>query len=279
MKLFFFECSWKHMTEFKTFDKSSIHNAERYIGMTYEGLRFSPSAYFRIKLVNFVVPSPENVLGLTREKSDTDMSRFGIVSKPLFALMRSSVVNTNYPWCFIHNEALWIVDFTQQFVTVSAKVDDSVRRSALILHTSVATYSTTRTGWIQTQKYEPSFMDPAGQFISRRRQRSWPMLHFPPAELPVLQIDRVVLKRDTFETGLRSDRSDAPEHSENRIQLYFISLSIITATAEYIQLSIHNAAAGPGHRRRDRPTHVTPFPVKWGKTTADVYLFRNLKMH
>lgn len=43
--------------------------------MTYKGLWFSPSASFWIKLVSFIVPSPENVLGLTRE-TDTDMDLF-----------------------------------------------------------------------------------------------------------------------------------------------------------------------------------------------------------
>lgn len=42
------------------------------VRMTYKGQWFSPSASLRVKLVSFIVPSPEDVLGLTRD-TDTDM--------------------------------------------------------------------------------------------------------------------------------------------------------------------------------------------------------------
>lgn len=97
------------------------------VWMTHEGLRFGPAASFCIKLMNFVVPSPEDVLGLTREKWPWSES---VLNCSMY--VRRFVVNINYPWCFIHNEALWIGDFTQQFVTISTKVDDSVGRATLI---------------------------------------------------------------------------------------------------------------------------------------------------
>lgn len=112
------------------------------VWMTYKGLWFSPSASFRIKLVSFIVPSPENVLGLTRENwhwYGSVLNRSSSVS--------SLISSTNYPWCFIHSEALRVFDFTQQLVAISTKVDHSVRRSKLSTNMTILIYCS---GWVSS---------------------------------------------------------------------------------------------------------------------------------
>lgn len=92
---------------------------------------------------------PQKMSSAWREESDTDMNLFWITS------VRSFISNTNYPWCFIHSEALRILDFTQQFVTISTKVDHSVRRSKLSTNMTILTLYWMRSEAL-TFLYEPN---------------------------------------------------------------------------------------------------------------------------